>query len=160
MTGADAPPEPPAGYDPISEETVAAPVLALRGRLVAWSDGFARLDAEITPAFINRSGYLHGGAHMILLDTVAGYSGCCCPYPGRMRRAVTVSLTTHFIGAASEGALVAEGRVVGGGRRLFFAEATLLGPDGSLLAAGSGSFRYVDNGGAAWGDPRPTGDAG
>lgn len=150
----DATETPPEGYDPISEEIIAAPVAAMGARLTAWSEGFARMEAEIAPAYINRSGYLHGGAHMILLDTVAGYAGCFCPYPGRIRRAMTVSLATNFIGAASDGVLVAESRVVGGGRRLYFADASVATVDGAVLATASGVFRYSGNSGVLWGDPR------
>lgn len=152
---ADAAPPPPTDYDPLTIESVSAPVAAMGGRLAAWSDGFARLEADVSPAYLNRAGFIHGGAHMLLLDTAAGYAGCYCPYPGRYRRSFTISLNTNFIGAVSSGSLIAEGRVVGGGRRIFFAEARVESADGQLLATAAGAFRYVGGGGALWGDPRP-----
>lgn len=150
----DAPPPPPPDYDPIAEERLSGPLTLTGARLTSWSDGYARLDAEVKPEAINRQGFVHGGVHMILLDTVAGYAGTFCAYPGRYRRAVTLSLTTQFIGAVSGGALFAEARIVGGGRKIFFAEASVQTADGALLATASGAFRYVRNGGAPEGDPR------
>ncbi|MCI4665095.1 MAG: PaaI family thioesterase [Neomegalonema sp.] len=152
----DALPPPPSGYDPISEEIVAGPVSYAGARLVEWLDDYARLEADVTAAIINRQGYVHGGIHMILLDTVAGYAGTRCAYPGRWRRVVTVSLTTNFIGAASSGRLIAEGRVTGGGRKTYFADATVRDANGALLASGSGVFRYVGQGASSIGEPRPS----
>ena len=78
-----------------------------------------------------------------MIDTAAGYAGCYCAEPGRVRRAVTLSLTTSFIAAAMEGAiLTAKARRTGGGRSIYFARCELVDDAGRLIATGEGSFKY------------------
>lgn len=146
-----APTPPPADFDPLSEERVSAFVEAMGARLTEWREGFARLEGPVGPTLINRQGVVHGGAYMTLLDTAAGYAGCFCPYPGRKRKALTLSFTVNFIAAARAGALVTEGRVAGGGRSVFFAEAKVMTAEGAVLASGSGSFKYRTGSGELWG---------
>lgn len=147
-------PEPPAGFDPISEEPLGPMVRALGFTLTGWSKGFARVEMPVSEMVINRQGVIHGGALATLLDTVAGYSGTFCPYPGRVRRAFTLSLTTQFIAAVGEGAVTAEARVTGGGRSVFFSEAEARAADGRLLASATGVFKYRGASGDLWGEPR------
>ena len=151
----DTPPNPPEGFDPVAAEKLSRPLQLLGARISAWSAGRAELRAEVTPDFLNRHGLIHGGAHMIILDTAAGLAPCYCPYPGRYRRVVTVSLTTTFLAAASSGLLIAEGRVVGGGRKTVFSDASITDGDGRLLARASGVFRYLGAGSDEYGEPRP-----
>lgn len=110
--------------------------------VAAWADGYCEMALEVGPGHINRSGVLHGGVVMTLLDAAAGYAGCWCPTPGRVRKCVTLSMTTQFVKAATGGRVTAIGRVRGGGRRIFFATAELVDASGKLLALGDGSFRY------------------
>lgn len=149
---------PPPDYDPLAEERVSGPVRYAGGRLVEWSDGYARIESTVSDTLRNRLGYVHGGFFMILLDTVGGYAGVYCPYPGRYRRCVTVSMNTTFISGASEGALISEGRVTGGGRRLFFADMTIKNDAGALIASASGVFRWIGGSADLWGDPRAEAD--
>ncbi|WP_232314856.1 PaaI family thioesterase [Oceanibaculum pacificum] len=123
-------------------------------RLVEWREGYAALEMDVEPKHLNRAGVIHGGVAASLLDTVCGFSGCYCPDPARVRKAVTLSLTTQYLGQASAGTLRAVARVRGGGRKIFFCAGEVFGPDGTLIAAGEGTFRYRSGSEDAAGSPR------
>jgi len=116
--------------------------LLLGYRLVAWERDRAVLDMPVTEAHLNRAGLLHGGVLTTLLDSASGYAGCWCPVPGRIRRTLTLTLTTNYIGQVSEGVVRVEGRKVGGGRRVFFTTAEAFDGGGKLVATATGTFRY------------------
>ncbi len=107
-----------------------------------WRDGFARLALEVDTRHHNRSGVLHGGVLLALIDQAGAYSGLYCNVPGNVRRAVTVDLNTHFTGQVRTGRIVAEGRVVTAGNSIFFTRTEVFGPDGTLVAFGSGTHRW------------------
>jgi uncharacterized protein (TIGR00369 family) len=107
-----------------------------------WRDGFARLALVVDRRHHNRSGVLHGGVLLSLIDQAGGYAGLFCTVPGNVRRAVTVDLDTRFTGQVTEGRIVAEGRVVTAGRNIFFTRTEVLGPDGKIVAFGSGTHRW------------------
>ena len=132
----------PEGYDPLAVEPP-TPIFRTMGiRLLEWREGYCKAELPNDPAYANRHLIPHGGVLMTLLDSVGGYSGCWCPYPGRLRRAMTLSMATSFIGVAEGGLLVAESRVTGGGRSLFFTEMTVLDARGRLAARATGTYRY------------------
>lgn len=154
MSEEDLPP-PPEGYDPISEEIPGAFVTATGARLLEWRDGFARMEAVPPDITGNRQGLLHGGVYAVLLDTAACYTGTFCPYPGRRRRALTLSLNTQFLGSAKVGDTVyCEGRMQTAGRSVFFAEAVVLSAAGDKLAAAQGVFKYRSGSASLYGEPR------
>ena len=107
-----------------------------------WRDGFARLALLVEPRHHNRSGVLHGGVLLSMIDQAGGYAGLFCTVPGNVRRAVTVDLDTRFTGQVTTGRIVAEGRVVTAGRNIFFTRTEVLGPDGKIVAFGSGTHRW------------------
>ncbi|MBB5695010.1 PaaI family thioesterase [Muricoccus pecuniae] len=107
-----------------------------------WRDGFARLALLVEKRHHNRSGVLHGGVLLSLIDQAGGYAGLFCTVPGHVRRAVTLDLDTRFTGQVTEGRIVAEGRVVTAGRNIFFTRTEVLGPDGTVIAFGSGTHRW------------------
>ncbi|MEQ8699116.1 MAG: PaaI family thioesterase [Bauldia litoralis] len=107
-----------------------------------WREGYCEMVLEMGPQHGNRSGVLHGGVVSTLIDAACGYAGCYCPDPDRVRKAVTLSLNTHFVKAATGGEVRAIGRLKGGGRRIFFSSAELVDARGNTLALGDGSFRY------------------
>lgn len=111
-------------------------------RLVEWREGYAVLEMDIGPQHLNRAGVLHGGVPASLIDTISGFCGCYCPIPGRVRRCVTLSLTTQYLGQASKGTLRTVARVTGGGRKIFFVACEVTAEDGTLIATGTGTFRY------------------
>lgn len=111
-------------------------------RIVEWRDGFARMSLDIGPRHLNRSGVLHGGVISTLIDAAGGYAGCYCPFEGRIRRNVTLSLSVQFLAQASSGSIAAIATVRGGGRRIFNTSVEIADGDGKLLAMGSGTYRY------------------
>jgi len=113
-------------------------------RLTRWTEGAAEIVLEVTERHLNRSGFMHGGVLTTLIDTVGGYCGCYCAVPGHVRRAMTLQLATQFLAPARAGdRLTAVGRVVGGGRSVFFADCEVRNADGELLGRGEGVFKYV-----------------
>ncbi len=68
--------------------------------IVEWSDGHVVLEAEMKPEHCNNSGIPHGGFITTLIDVAATLPGVFCPNPDHMRRALTASLNTQFLGQA------------------------------------------------------------
>jgi uncharacterized protein (TIGR00369 family) len=137
----------PAGTGDLMQELIALEPTSgyqeLMGyRLVEWREGYAVLELDIGPQHLNRAGVLHGGVPASLIDTISGFCGCYCPIPGRVRRCVTLSLTTQYLGQASKGTLRTVARVTGGGRKIFFVACEVTAEDGTLIATGTGTFRY------------------
>ena len=109
-------------------------------RLVRWESGRSIWELEVTEHHTNTQGSLHGGVIATLLDVACGYS-VFCPENGRLaHRAATLSLAIQYLARTHGGVLFADGHRIGGGRRIFFAEAKLLSGD-ELIATASGSFR-------------------
>lgn len=111
-------------------------------RLIGWETDFARLELPLEPKVLNRQGLPHGGIHATLLDTAMGFAGCHTGDPERRQMALTLSLTVNYLGQAGGDRLIAEARRTGGGRSTFFAEGTVHDDMGTLVATGSGVFRY------------------
>ncbi|WP_282607325.1 PaaI family thioesterase [Pelagibius sp. Alg239-R121] len=112
-------------------------------QLHVWREDYAEVVLDVRPQHLNRSGVLHGGAVSTLIDTACGYAGCYCTVEGNFRRALTLSLETQFIGAITEGKRVTViGRKTGGGRSIFFSTAEVRDQNGTLLAQGTGTFKY------------------
>lgn len=111
--------------------------------LSRWEEGLAEMELPLGPHHLNRAGAVHGGVLMSLLDTVSGFSATFCPQPGRVRRVVTISLSTSFLGQARGGTLVATGRLRGGGRKIVGVAAEVRHREtGALLATAEGMFKY------------------
>ncbi|GGE23762.1 uncharacterized domain 1-containing protein [Gemmobacter megaterium] len=118
--------------------------LMLGVQLLDWTaqgvTGQMRLRADM----LNSAGIAHGGVYCSLLDFACGVAGCHAPEGEPRKFCVTLSLNTNFIASAVEGDLLTvRARRVGGGSRLFFAEAEIHNEDGALLAKGSGAFRHI-----------------
>jgi uncharacterized protein (TIGR00369 family) len=105
-------------------------------QVLAWQPGHCEMALPIEPRHLNRSGVVHGGVITTLIDAVASHAGNHAADPLARPRAVTVSLTTQFMGQGREGPLRAVGTRTGGGRRIFFARAEIYAPDGTLIATG------------------------
>lgn len=112
-------------------------------RLVRWQEGEAELEMPIDQRHLNRAGVVHGGVLTTLLDTAMGFSATYCPVPGRVRRVVTLSLSTSFLGQAREGDVYVIGRLRGGGRKIIGAAGEVRHRGtGALLATAEGMFKY------------------
>lgn len=109
----------------------------------AWSVDRAVFELPLQEYLNNRYGIPHGGVYAVLLDTVMGYSGSYTGDLAVRRKAMTLSLTTHFVSRPSGEVLIAEGRRTGGGKSTFFAEGRITDSTGALIASGTAVFRYT-----------------
>ncbi len=112
---------------------------------IDWSEDFARITLDVEPHHFNVLGIAHGGVALTALDYACGISGCYRPPPAKRTLSMTISLTTNFIKPLTEGHMIAEGRVVGGGRSIFFAESNITDSQGNLIATASGAFKRITN---------------
>jgi len=110
-------------------------------RQVSWEENEAVIEMELAPRHLNLGGVIHGGVLTSLLDIVLAQAGTYCPYPGRMRKAITLSLTTTFTGQCSKGVIRVTGRKRAGGTRIFNSTGEVHDDQGNLLAIGEGTFR-------------------
>ena len=111
-------------------------------RLVEWRDGIAVMELEITPQHHNRAKVLHGGVISTMIDTAGGYAGLYCETPGRILKALTLSLTTTFLGQGIDGILQVRGQRVGGGKTVFMSTAQVTNERGETIAIGQGTYRH------------------
>lgn len=110
-------------------------------RQVAWEQDEAVIELELKPEHLNLGGVIHGGVLSSLLDIVLAEAGTYCPYPGRMRKAITLTLTTTFTGQCSAGVITVTGRKRAGGSRIFNSTGEVRDDQGNLLAIAEGTFR-------------------
>lgn len=106
-----------------------------------WDEGHCVLELDVDARHLNRSGVLHGGVLATMLDQAMSLTGLYCPYPGRVRRSVTLALTTSFTGQCRGGRVRAVGKLRAGGTRIYYGTGEVYGPDGGLLAMGEATFR-------------------
>lgn len=108
-----------------------------------WGPDFCELTLDVRPEFLNRSGVVHGGVLATLLDTAGGVAGCY-QEPGKpARHTRTISMTTNFIAAATGPTLIAIGKVIGGGQKIFFSEMTCRQSDGQVIATASANYKRI-----------------
>lgn len=110
-------------------------------RQAAWEEGEAVIALELQARHLNLGGVIHGGVLTSLLDIAMAQAGTYCPYPGRMRKAITLSLTTTFTGQCSSGTIRVTGRKRAGGTRIFNSTGEVHDDQGNLLAIAEGTFR-------------------
>ncbi|KZD02339.1 MULTISPECIES: PaaI family thioesterase [unclassified Thalassospira] len=111
-------------------------------RLVEWAEDHAVVELDVQNHHCNRAGILHGGVLTTLMDTASGYAVCFCPVPGNVRKSLTLSLTTNFLGMARDGLVRVVARKQGGGRKVVFTEATAFDMDGNVIGTSTGTFKY------------------
>ena len=110
-------------------------------RQAAWEEGVAVIELTIESHHLNLAGVIHGGVITSLLDIAMAEAGTYCSFAGRMRKAITLSLTTTFTGQCSGGVIRATGTRRAGGSRIFNSSGEVRDEDGQLLAIGEGTFR-------------------
>lgn len=113
--------------------------------MVEWTEERVVFRQPIVPEIGNRYGIPHGGVYGVLLDTAMGYAGCFTGDPNRKIMGMTLSMTVNFIAQPGGTVLWTTGRKRGGGRKTFFADGEVHDDLGTLIATGSGSFRYRSN---------------
>ncbi|CUR48327.1 PaaI family thioesterase [Alloalcanivorax xenomutans] len=106
-----------------------------------WEEDRVVLGLNVVEKHLNLGNVIHGGVLATLLDVSGACSGTYCPYPGRVRKALTLSLTTTFTGQAGPGLVRAIGVKRAGGNRIFNSSMEVLDANDRLLAFGEGTFR-------------------
>lgn len=89
---------------------------------------------------MNRFELAHGGVIMTLLDFVMAQS--CRAADDQRRPAVTIEMKAAFV-QPGQGALLCTGHCVHRSRSLAFGEARVEDASGTLVAFGSGTFKYM-----------------
>ena len=74
-----------------------------------WEEGRAVLGLRVEPRHLNLADRVHGGVLATLLDVAGACAGTWCPYPDRIRKAITLSMTTTFTGQSGLGYIRAIG---------------------------------------------------
>lgn len=132
----------PNGVDDLAKYPEAGLHETLDFRIVERSDGRAVGELVIDRRHANRNGSLHGGVLSAMIDSVGSCAGLYCPYPGRIRRCMTISLTVNFTGIAREGRVRAVGTLVNAGRSSFTAAVEVRAENGNLAGHGIATYRY------------------
>jgi uncharacterized protein (TIGR00369 family) len=110
----------------------------LGARALVREKGRVVLSLAMRPKLANSWGFAHGGVLMTLLDVAMGSAAGTAD--AGADGVVSVNVSVSFLRAAS-GLLVAEGRVMGGGRSIVFCEGEVRDQDGNVVAKGQGTFK-------------------
>lgn len=109
-----------------------------------WRENYAEIGLDIRGDHLNSLDNVHGGIYVTLLDAAFGHAVTYCGMPGRIREAVTVTLTTSFLGAASKaGRIVARGHVIGVEGRVASVKGEVVDAEGRVCTRGQGTFLYL-----------------
>jgi uncharacterized protein (TIGR00369 family) len=129
--------------DPVSEEYLVGFNAELGIEIAEWREDYVRLELRLAAKHLNRAGIVHGGVLATLIDAAGGYAGVYWPIPGRVKRAVTLSMNSTFVGQASSGVISCVGRRLGGGKTVFMTRSEVTDAAGRLLAYGDGVYRHI-----------------
>lgn len=106
------------------------------------TDGGSEVRLDVKQHTHNRGGIVHGGVICTLVDQAIG---AAVGYAlGKGRRAVTVELKVNFLATASDGTLIANGRLIREGKHLLVGEAEVLDMQGRLIAKGLGTWMIIE----------------
>lgn len=134
----------------ISEKTGAQ---SLIGYVVQIDDGSARVVLDIDERHLNRNNGLHGGIIATLLDSASGYAASLAEDGETLAPVTTVSMTVNYISKVTSGRVTGYGRVTGGGHRIVFVDAELIGKDGVVVATATGTFKRLGSAAPQIGPP-------
>ncbi|MBB3912173.1 PaaI family thioesterase [Sphingomonas desiccabilis] len=116
----------------------AAPINRLfESRLEIAESGVARIHFEIQETHYHAAGAAHGTSYFKMLDDAAFYAANSLVTD---RFLLTTAFNLLLTRPLRAGPVVAEGRWISGQRRVFVADARLIGPDGEEAARGTGTF--------------------
>nr|WP_317893292.1 PaaI family thioesterase [uncultured Sphingomonas sp.] len=116
----------------------AAPINRLfESRLEIPESGLARIHFEIQETHYHAAGAAHGTSYFKMLDDAAFYAANSLVTD---RFLLTTAFNLLLTRPLRAGPVVAEGRWISGQRRVFVADARLIGPDGQEAARGTGTF--------------------
>lgn len=104
-------------------------------KLIAWKQGYTKIEMPVRPEHRNTVGYLHGGVIASLLDiagAVAGSYGVSKDFVS-----VTINLNCNYMAPHTAKTLIVEGELIRATTSLFFAQAKLFDPDNNRLCATS-----------------------
>jgi uncharacterized protein (TIGR00369 family) len=103
--------------------------------------GSAQLSVPIEPHLTNSLGTVHGGVIMSLLDVAL------CTAARTLHEnsagAITIDMSTSFIGGGTGARLIANARVLKDGRSMSFVEGEATNEDGSLVAKAIATVRVI-----------------
>jgi uncharacterized protein (TIGR00369 family) len=114
--------------------------------LTRWERGLAEFELLIDDRHTNRQGVLQGGLLATMLDAACGYAGLYDGSGDNEGQAVTLSLMVNYLARVDGGRLRAVGEITGGGRRIYFANATVRSTSGLVVATAQGSFKRLASG--------------
>ncbi len=117
-------------------------------------DGVGEVELVLEPHHLNSYQIAHGGITMTLLDVAMAMAGRSADPHGR--GVVTIEMKTAFM-QPGRGKLRTIGRCVHRTSTMAFCEAEVTAADGSMVARGSGTFKFV-KGVPAPRIPQPGGD--
>ena len=127
-------------------------------RIVSVEIDRARVELDIAECHLQPFGIVHGGVLATLIDTATFWAGF-----GRLPAdcgLVNVDLKLNYLAPAVSGRLVAFGRCIRAGRTISYAEASVTGPDGSMLVHGTSTLMALPGKGIAIGVPKFLGGGG
>ena len=131
-TGADA------HFRALESLYAAAPINRLfESRLEIAESGVARIHFQIEETHYHAAGAAHGTSYFKMLDDAAFYAANSLVTD---RFLLTTAFNLLLTRPLRAGPVVAEGRWISGQRRVFVADARLIGPDGEEAARGTGTF--------------------
>jgi len=109
-------------------------------RLVAWKDGYTKIEMPVREEHRNTVGYLHGGVIASLLDiagAVAGSYGVSEQFVS-----ITINLNCNYMAPHTAETAITEGELIRTTSSLFFAQAKLFDPESNrLCATATGTYK-------------------
>jgi uncharacterized protein (TIGR00369 family) len=115
-----------------------APVNGLfKSSLEVIGEGHARIRFEIDTSLFHAAGAAHGTVFFKMLDDAAFYAANTMITD---RFLLTSAFNLHLTKPLKAGTAIAEGRWIGGRRRVLVAESRLIDADGEEAARGTGTF--------------------
>ena len=100
--------------------------------------GRSRISLELRPELLNSFEVSHGGVIMTMLDVAMAVAA-----RGQQKHpagVMTVDMSLNFLRSA-KGRIVAEGKVLRGGKSLYFCEGEAFDASGELIAKSLGTFK-------------------